>query len=179
MSFNFDFNTTNGSSVPVISTGTTGPTYSLPAVIGAVNQVIISNGTSLSWGAGGGGASLLNAGVVNIGSTDDKLILQATKSINLDSGLIYKYTAVSSNYTLLPNDYFVNCATGCSVINLPNLATTDSGLSYIINKGYSGGNVTIVAFLGDTIDGDGSFVLSNLNEKIQIISDGSEKWLLM
>jgi hypothetical protein len=179
----FTFNnttTTNGSNVPIVSSGTTGSAYTLPSTIGTAGQVLVSDGTVVDWGAGGGGGgNILSAGDVVMGSTDMNLTLNAVNSIKLDSGLIYKYTETTVNRTLNKNDYFVNCDNGCTAINLPNLATTDPGLSYIINKGYAGGEVIIHAFTGDTIDGDATFKLSDLNEKIQIISDGHEKWLFL
>jgi hypothetical protein len=180
----FNFNnssTSNGSFVPLVSSTVTGPAYTLPDNIGTNGQVLVSNGTILNWGNGSGSGSgtVLTGGDVVMGSTDQKLTLSAVNSIKLDSGLIYKYKEVSADYTPVKNDYFVNCNAGCSIITLPNLSTTDQGLSYIINKGYVGGVVNVNAFAGDTIDGDSSFSLNNLNEKIQIISNGSEKWLLM
>jgi hypothetical protein len=181
-SFNGNGNTSNGSSVPLVSSGTTGSLYTLPSNIGTSGQVLVSDGTVINWGAGGGGGSILSTGDVVMGSTgasNGNLTLSADNSIKFDSGIVYKYTETNVNYTLTKNDYFVNCLAGCTIINLPNLSTTDRGLSYIINKGYTGSTVTVTVNTNDTIDGDTTFVLSNLNEKIQIISDGGEKWLLM
>jgi hypothetical protein len=179
----FTFNniiTSNGSYVPLVSSSSSGPTYTIPDSIGTNGQVLFSNGTVLNWGdIGTTTGAVLSGGDVVMGSTDQKLTLNAVNSIKLDSGLIYKYAETTVDYTLTKNDYFVNCKSGCSVITLPNLTTTDPGLSYIINKGYTGGVVNVNVFAGDTIDGDTTFALNNLNEKIQLISDGSEKWLLM
>jgi hypothetical protein len=186
MSFSFNNSgTSNGSNVPMVSSGSTGASYTLPSSIGTNGQVIVSNGTTLNWGAGGGGGggAILAPGDIVMGSTgtsNGNLTLSADNSIKFDSGIVYKYTETANNiYTLTKNDYFVNCLDGCTIINLPNLGTTDRGLSYIINKGYAGSTVTVTVSTNDTIDGDTTFTLSNLNEKIQIISDGGEKWLLV
>lgn len=88
------------------------------------------------------------------------------------------FKAVTANYTLTSQDYFIS-ASGASALTmtLPSAATAGAGRVYCVKSMMNSGvNLTVAAASGQTIDGDASVVLEQY-QMLQVVSDGSQ-WLL-
>lgn len=164
--------------------------YKLPNVIGSSGEIlkVPPSGNDLIWGVGGGGGGggdVINggqSGLVSIGSNDNKLTIQGNQGITIIGGIEYQYNAInliSSIFNLLDIHYFIEITgSGNNTIVLPD-ADTRTGKIYIISKGYTGGSLTINTQTADKIDGDDTIVLNVLNERIQLISSGIDRWLII
>jgi hypothetical protein len=69
----------------------------------------------------------------------------------------------------------VDTSAGNVIVNLPFL-NNSPGKLYSIQKTAAANTVTINPFAGDTINGGGSVVLTNLNETFTITNDGVDDW---
>ena len=161
--------------------------YKFPASIGLNNQVLVANTSNneLEWqnqsGGGGGGSGFLN-GLVNLGSNDNKLILRGQDGITFEGGVEFQFetkTLNTASYNLSNYDYFIEIdGSGTNIINLP-ASDSVTGKTYIISKGYVGGNLIINTIPADKIDGDDTFELNGLNQRTTLISSGTNRWLII
>lgn len=184
------------------ATGGVGGGFSFPTIIGTNGYVLAADvGTnSLEWvpnaGGGGGGdvinggqsgpisvgtldstnMSIISGGTINIGASG------STDQIALNGSVGFQYDNISGALgTLNLNaDYFFIEVTndGTTVVALPD-ASTSIGRQYIISKGFAGGSLTITTTVSDTIDGQNTMALSVENQRIQLISNGTDKWLIL
>ena len=67
---------------------------------------------------------------------------------------------------------------GNNTVVLPN-ANSRTGKKYIISKGYAGDMLTINTQTADKIDGDDTLELTVLNQRIQLISSGTNRWMIV
>lgn len=186
---------TNGISSGNPTGGSSGG-FSFPTIIGPNKFVLASDvGTnSLVWVYAGdiynGGQpgpvsigttdnttmSIISGGSINIGSTG------SSDQILLNGSVGFQYDNINESLgtlTLNSDYYFVEVTNaGTTIIDLPN-ANTAMGRQYIISKGFAGGTLTIKANVSDTIDGQNTIVLTVQNQRIQLISNGSDKWLIL
>jgi hypothetical protein len=160
-------------------------TYILPLEIGTTGQVIAvpSSGDELIWANSGGSGDIYNGGqtgAVTIGSTDNVTTIIGT-GIKLEGGFDVKYNNISSgvaSYSLDESLHFVDFTNiGTETVQLPEI-DQNSGQQFIISKGFSGGLLTIYPNAVDTIDGDASFELSVINQRISIISNDRNQWMI-
>lgn len=184
-------------------TGGVGGGYSFPLPIGPNSYVLAANtlANALVWvpnaGGGGGGGDIVNGGnfgpltmgtidatpvniisggSINIGATGNP------DQIHLNGSVGYQYDNITASLgTLVLNaDYFfveVSNA-GTNTIALPDAATA-VGRQYIVSKGFSGGTLQITTTPSDTIDGNASLTLRVLNQRIKLISNGVDKWIIL
>lgn len=200
--------TTESSSVPVgqteeqaeqpgdtfteLSIGDSTTGFSFPTAIGTNGQTLIvpPSGNTLLWGAGGGGGSgdILNGGqpgAVDIGSTDNKLTLRGNTGVKVIGGLDIQFDTINiidtGSFTLDDSHHMVDITSTPSAnvsVILPE-AETREGKLYIISKGYSSGILTIDTQPTDKIDGDDTFVLTGINNRIQLVSGGTNRWMFI
>ena len=186
-----------------------GTSYLFPSSLGSINQVLISNPTesNLIWanqtGGGGGSGDIVNggqSGAVTIGTTssDDLTLISAgkinigditTDEIHLQGGIRFQYDAISdtvpsggNTFNLLLSNYFVEITgSGISTVHLPDADGAVSGHMYIISKGYAGGTIAIkpTPGSGDTIDGLSQVNLTSQDQRLKVISSGSNRWLII
>ena len=160
--------------------------YTFPANIGADGEVLLVDGgnTELIWGEGGGGGDIANGfqtGLIEIGSTDNKLILQGATGIQLIGGLDLQYDDLNSgaaSITLEDRHEFVEISNALTTNIILPAANARPGKKYIISKGYDGGTLTVSAQVPDTIDGDLTFDIIGINNRLSLISAG-DRWLIV
>ena len=177
--------------------------YSLPNAIGTDTYVMAAdvNTNSLIWvpnaGGGGGGGDILNGGQpgpISVGTTDEtpmSIISGGTLNIGtqgssdhilLNGSVGFQYDKITTALgTLnLNSDYFFVEVTnsGTNIVALPD-ASTATGRQYIISKGFPNNTLTITTTASDTIDGENVIQLTAENQRIQLISNGSDKWLIL
>ena len=186
-----------------VGTATGGITggYTLPTVIGTDGYVLASNvaSNSLVWTAVGGG--LINGGLINGGNTgtismgsltaNTTIIsggiihigtLGLSNRISLNGSVEFQYDNISTalgTLTLNSDYFFVEITNaGTNEVLLPDASTT-IGRQYIISKGFVGSTLTITTSISDNIDGSNTITLNIINQRIQLISNGLNKWLIL
>jgi hypothetical protein len=121
-------------------------------------------------------------GTVNLGSMDSTLTLEGKNGINLKGGLKIQYNSINSGipqFELLDSYHLVEISNPLTTsIILPD-ANGRGGKLFIISKNYIGGALTITTQPADKIDGDDTFELNILGERISLISSGDNKWLII
>jgi hypothetical protein len=88
------------------------------------------------------------------------------------------FKAVTENYTLAAQDYFIS-ASGASALTmtLPSAVTAGAGRVYAVKSMMNSNvNLTVAAASGQTIDGSASIVLEQY-QMMQFVSDGTQ-WLI-
>ena len=159
--------------------------YAFPNEIGANGQILVVNypNNRLDWGSSPS-TNTPQAGPVTLGSTNDSLTLQSAKGTTFIGGIEYQYDSITLNndtlnMTLNNNYYFIEIiGSGNNTILLPD-GGKQTGKKYIISKGYDTGTLTIDTQPADKIDGDDTFVLTNQNQRVQLISSGNNKWMII
>jgi hypothetical protein len=121
-------------------------------------------------------------GAVNLGSIDSKLTLEGKTGINLIGGLKIQYNNINSGvsqFELLDSHHLAEISNPLTTsIMLPD-ANGREGKLFIISKNYIGGSLIINTQPADKIDGDDTFELNILSERISLISSGDNKWLII
>jgi hypothetical protein len=167
----------------VIGDTTLGTSYTFPNAIGTTGQILIANANTLIWGSNPP-TNVPQAGQVTMGSTDDSLILQSAKGTTFIGGIEYQYNSIILNNDTLDmsinnNYYFIEIVgSGDNTILLPD-GGSQTGKKYIISKGYDTGSLTISTQPADKIDGDDTFVLNIENQRVQLISSGNNRWMII
>lgn len=182
-------------------TGGVGGGYSFPLPIGPNTYVLATNtlANELVWvpNAGGGGGDIVNGGnfgPITIGTIDatpfnlisgGSINIGATGSpdqIHLNGSVGFQYDNISTalgTLTLTADYYFVEVTNaGTNIVELPD-ASTAVGRKYIISKGFAGGTLQLTTSVSDTIDGNPSLILRVLNQRIKLISNGVDKWIIL
>lgn len=104
-------------------------------------------------------------------------------TVKIQAGLRLQYTPVNSNYTVLPNDYTIDCfdtsGPGTFAVTLPP-SSTIAGQVYVI-KNSGTGTITIVADTGegDLIDGAATKTLSVQYSSITLQASNSNSWAII
>jgi hypothetical protein len=121
-------------------------------------------------------------GAVNLGSIDSELTLEGKNGINLIGGLKIQYNNINSGvsqFELLDSHHLAEISNPLTTsIMLPD-ANGREGKLFIISKNYIGGALIINTQPADKIDGDDTFELNILSERISLISSGDNKWLII
>lgn len=157
-----------------------------------------------SGGGGPGGGDIFNGGqpgAVTIGpTTADDLTLftdggkifvgsnNDTDDIHLQGGIRFRYRNVmdtvppgGSCYEINISDYFVEISgSGINQVKLPDADGTE-GHVFVISKGYVGGVLCVrpSSGSGDTIDGKNMIELRFTNQRLKVISSGTDRWLIL
>lgn len=176
--------------------------YTFEQTIGPQGFVLASNvaTNSLIWvsNAGGGGGDVSNGGdtgPVTVGTVDaTPFNLISGGAINIgQSGVpdqIYLNGSVGFQYdnimaavgtlNLDASYFFVEISnSGTNTVLLPD-ASIAKGRQYIISKNFAGpAQLTITTTASDTIDGNASISLNILNQRIKLISNGDNKWIII
>lgn len=120
--------------------------------------------------------NLISGGEINIGQTG------VPDQIKLNGSVGFQYDEINTSLgTLNLNaDYFFVEITNSdtNTVLLPD-ASTAIGRQYIISKGFSGGTLLITTTTSDTIDGNNQLPLIGLNQRIKLISNGTNKWIIL
>jgi hypothetical protein len=88
------------------------------------------------------------------------------------------FKAVTADYTLTSQDYFIS-ASGASALTmtLPSAVTAGAGRVYAVKSMMNSNvNLTVAAASGQTIDGSATVVLEQY-QMVQLVSDGTQ-WLI-
>jgi hypothetical protein len=183
-------------------TGGVGGGFLLPTTIGTNEYILTADvGTnSLVWVSNEGGQSIgdiVNGGQIgpiSVGTTDATTMniisggainIGATGSadqIAFNGSVGFQYDNISGalgTLTLNADYFFVEVTNaGTTEVALPD-ANTAVGRQYLISKGFAGGTLTITTTESNTIDEVDDVVLSVQNQRIQLISNGTDKWFVM
>lgn len=87
----------------------------------------------------------------------------------------YPVTSVTEAYTVIKNDYFINCTANSFTVDLPAASALVGKVYQIKNSGT--GVITVDGNGSDTIDGELTQTLVE-DESITIISDGSNWYII-
>lgn len=121
--------------------------------------------------------NLISSGPINIGQTGtpDQILLNGSVGFQYDN-----ITVALGTLNLNADFFFVEVSnSGTNTVALPD-ADTSKGRQYIISKGFPGpAQLTITTTVSDTIDGNNSLTLSVLNQRIKLISNGADKWIII
>lgn len=190
-----------GLSIGLPTGGITGG-YRFPVTIGTNNQILKADivNNRVIWSdnlVGGGGGDIINGGntgPVVIGTTDATATsiisgaginigqLNTPNQISLNGSVGYQYDKINTAVgTLNLNaDYFFIEVTnaGTNTISLPD-ASTAVGRQYIISKGFVGGTLTITTTASDNIDGIDTIILKIVDQRVKLISNGLDKWVII
>ena len=104
--------------------------------------------------------------------------ITSARVVILGEGLVLPISGYASTVTLTTNDYtaVINATAAPVTVNLPPVVSTP-GRIYIVKKGDASVNaVTVLPFVGNSIDGAGSFILATVNHVVGIQSDGNKVW---
>lgn len=101
--------------------------------------------------------------------------------IYLNGGVRYNMnnlTAMNASYAVSDNDYLINVSSSTySSLQLP-AAATRAGKVFIITRKFGGPSPLVLSPNGaDTLDGETSVSMPDLNFKVQIMSDGVNTWI--
>lgn len=148
--------------------------YNLATDYGQLKIVYDNDNSDQTVFASGGGVSNINNGTVEGTTTfqDDTLGLQVENQyltydqvnqvVNMNHGIIHKYTHVTADYSPAQNDYglLVDTTTQAVIITLP--AAPTNGTTYFFKDvmGTSPLNIITINGNGKNIDGSGSFIIN-------------------
>lgn len=104
-------------------------------------------------------------------------------SLSFGAGVypVTNISSVDSPYSLVSGDrvILVDCTLSSITINLPSVHSTGTVYDIKDKVGLCNiNNITIVPASGDTVDGDSNYILNTNYEAAQVISDGSNWYLL-
>ena len=117
--------------------------------------------------------------------------------VTINGGVEFQYNEVSvaatfpnpatiPTYTMTDNDFMINVTdSSYTEVQLPQInpggGLNRSGKMYVISRGYGGvGNLLVKPFAGDNIDGETVSVnIPDDGNRIQLIADGNNKWMII
>ncbi len=98
--------------------------------------------------------------------------------MTMSGSVVNKYKVVTTTYTVLPNDYFLNVVTDVScTVNLPT-AVGITGKLYDIKKSTGTAIVTVLPNGSETVAGYANYILSAQRSSIKVMSTGTG-WALI
>lgn len=145
-----------------------------------------ANVTTINIGTGAGTAA------INLGNAGDTVSILGTLSYSslsvsglttLNGGQKVKVgTLIAANYVATTSDYIipVNTVAGAFSVTLPSAATAGTGTLLIVKDARGNAqnnNITILPNGSDTIDGEISYIIEDINEALKLVSDGVSRWL--
>ena len=197
--FNEEIVIKDGLSIGIPTGGITGG-YSFPTTIGLNNYILKADvaNNRLIWAENlGGGGDILNGGnpgPISIGTNDATATsiisgaginigqINTPNQISLNGSVGYQYDNINTalgTLNLNADYYFVEVTNdGTTTIALPD-ASNAIGRQYIISKGFVGGTLTITTTASDTIDGTNTIILNIVDQRIKLISNGLNKWIII
>lgn len=124
-------------------------------------------------GTGGGVTIILN-------SASSSALIACTVVV-IQAGLQLQYIAVNGNYTILRNDYAIDCVDivgpNSFTVTLPDSTDNRAGQIYVI-KNSGTGTITVNTFGGQLIDGASTYTL-NTKESITAMVGNSSYWMVI
>jgi hypothetical protein len=105
--------------------------------------------------------------------------LEATaRGVNrLEDGFLFEITTTATNYTAHVNDALILVTANSKTITLPAASSCKEKRFTVKNAGGSVTTTTIQASSGN-IDGSASYTTTNAYESIDLVSDGSNYWVI-
>jgi len=103
------------------------------------------------------------------------MVIYKNGNIASTGGLALSYKAVTTTYTVLANDYVVDCTANSFTVTLPT-AVGITGRQYII-KNSGTGSIVVDANSSETIDGQLTQTLSQY-DALTVVSSGSV-WIII
>jgi len=129
----------------------------------AANGGYVAGGTDVALTDGGTGASDAPTARTNLG-------FQTNATGAVTPVTVASYTVLSTDRVLTVDDTTIGSAV---TIILPSAATLGSGWTLDVKKTGSTYSVTIDPDLAETIDGDSSLIITEKNQSVKLISNGS------
>lgn len=121
--------------------------------------------------------NLFSGGPINIGQVGsvDQILLNGSVGFQYDN-----ITAALGTFLLTSDYFFIEVSnSGTNTVELP-LSSTAKGRQYIISKNFpSPSQLTIITTGFDNIDGNSSLTLNVQNQRIKLISNGIDKWIIL
>ena len=107
-------------------------------------------------------------------STDVATLTNKVAVLQADRGLRLKNIAVTANYTLTAQDYFVraDAASGAVSVNLPAAAAALYSVFVVKKTDVSANAVNLTAVAGELIDTFAALPLANAGDSLCVISNG-------
>lgn len=156
----------NGTGIQIHNSGQSGTTAQWDIIVpGGSTDLRVKNSSNDY-------LTIQNDGDVGIGTT------APLSSFDIQGSLGYAISTITSATTLNNTHNVVLCNTGAYTVTLPD-ATLNTGKSYYIkNIDTDGDDITIDGNGAQTIDGSATYVLSNYQQTVRLISDGSNWFIL-
>jgi hypothetical protein len=107
---------------------------------------------------------------------------RASGVFNVNSGIVFQRSSVSSHHTIGVNEHYIGCNHTASItITLPDASTLPSGQTFTI-KDESGVantfNINVVRQGSDLIDGETNFTIDSPYGAVNLYSNGNNKFFL-
>jgi hypothetical protein len=142
------------------------------AVAGGIGYILSSTGNG--WQATPDSARALTPYVVS----GDAITGQFLRLLDNESGEVefdfinkLNYAETSATYNMTTSNHVLNCTTNSFVVTLPS-AVGIPGSQFIVKNSGLTGSISVVAPLGQTIDGLGSVTLTT-KQRVTVVSTGS------
>jgi hypothetical protein len=165
---------------------------SVTASLAITASYFIGNGsklTGIATGVGGifttvNGSKAYTTSSIQVGASGTPThTLSVSGSSRFNGAVIFKRTAITANYTVTINDYYVGVDTTSNVVHLalPSAGATRMGQTFVVKD--EGGNaqarkITISGSGSDTIDGQNTVLLESPYASISLYCNGSNKYFV-
>jgi hypothetical protein len=110
-------------------------------------------------------------------SVTNQAVLNGGQKVKLSALIIANYVATAADFIIQ-----VDTSAGAFSVTLPSAATVEAGVMMVIKDARSNAevnNITVLPDGTDTIDGEASYTIQDVNASVKFVSDGISRWLLI
>ena len=110
-------------------------------------------------------------------SVTNQAVLNGGQKVKLSALIIANYVATAADFIIQ-----VDTSAGTFSVTLPSAATVEAGVMMVIKDARSNAevnNITVLPDGTDTIDGEASYTIQDVNASVKFVSDGISRWLLI